>query len=267
MIYVKFLIFFLMAIEVAQLRSLRRAKRIVGGAPASIHNFPYLVSIKQKSGSHVCGGTIIARKVVLTAAHCFRPEEVATDFVVSAGSSHHEKGKAHGVETIVSHPNYTDGSEFDLALMLITGSFRFSKTIQPAQLADVDSRVQPGDVVVTAGWGITQQPKSSETADDKSKEPAAAKLRWVQVNFIELTSCQEVYPNVTNDVICASAPGKDSCEGDSGGPLLLTNCSVVIGVVSGGYSCAVPDHPGLYSRIVPSVVRWIRTEISKFNAE
>jgi secreted trypsin-like serine protease len=263
MIFITFLIFSVIGTETMQLPQLNRAKRIVGGAPASIKDFPYLVSIKQKSGGHLCGGTIIDKRLVLTAAHCFRPEERPADFSVSAGSVHHEKGKVHKIDTIVSHPNFTDGSEFDMALLVMAGSFRFTKFIQPAQLTDTESQVRAGDVVVTTGWGITQRPNSSES--ENSGEPAATKLRWVQLNVIDHKICREVYTNITDNVICAAAPGKDSCEGDSGGPLLLTNSSVVIGVVSGGYSCAVPKHPGLYSQIVPSVVRWIQDVIIKFN--
>jgi len=50
--------------------------RIVGGADAAEGQFPHQVSLRQLS-SHICGGSIIAPQVILTAAHCVTSE--ATD--------------------------------------------------------------------------------------------------------------------------------------------------------------------------------------------
>lgn len=43
--------------------------RIVGGVDATLGQFPHQISLRQ-SGSHICGGSIISRDVILTAAHC-----------------------------------------------------------------------------------------------------------------------------------------------------------------------------------------------------
>lgn len=52
---------------------------------------------------------------------------------------------------------------------------------------------------------------------------------------------------ITDAMICASAPGKDSCFGDSGGPLTVNG--TLEGVVSFGWGCADSRYPGVYSRV------------------
>ena len=54
-------------------------------------------------------------------------------------------------------------------------------------------------------------------------------------------------------MLCASASGKDSCQGHSGGPLYDKANNVMVGVVSWGYDCADPYYPGVYSRIANQV--------------
>lgn len=47
--------------------------RIVGGDDAQVGQFPHQVSLRQLS-SHICGGSIIAPQIILTAAHCVTSE-------------------------------------------------------------------------------------------------------------------------------------------------------------------------------------------------
>jgi len=57
--------------------------------------------------------------------------------------------------------------------------------------------------------------------------------------------------------VCAAALLKDSCNGDSGGPLFWMNGAtrIQIGIVSYGTSCALPEFPGVYSEVNNSHIR------------
>jgi trypsin len=61
-------------------------------------------------------------------------------------------------------------------------------------------------------------------------------------------------------VICAgsSVPGRDSCNGDSGGPLTRAQGPerVLVGLVSWGKGCGLASVPGLYTNVA-HYARWI----------
>jgi len=85
-------------------------------------------------------------------------------------------------------------------------------------------------------------------------------IHQVDVNIAQQSVCNTAYNGViSNDMICASAPGKDTCQGDSGGPLV---CQAddgnfhLVGVTSWGRGCASPGYPGVYGRI-SHVLPWI----------
>lgn len=84
-------------------------------------------------------------------------------------------------------------------------------------------------------------------------------MRAAVVPIYNQEKCAKAYKNIgtiTDRMICAGFDkgGKDACQGDSGGPLVTNN--VLVGVVSWGYGCAVPNFPGVYSRVA-SVRHWI----------
>lgn len=70
--------------------------------------------------------------------------------------------------------------------------------------------------------------------------------------------------NIEDNMMCAGVDGggKDSCQGDSGGPLFATDSGrwIQVGVVSWGYGCAEPNHPGVYAR-VSKVIDWMRETV------
>ncbi|CBY11450.1 unnamed protein product [Oikopleura dioica] len=88
-----------------------------------------------------------------------------------------------------------------------------------------------------------------------------------QLYQVEVTwqSCS-LYPSeyISDNMFCAADIGKDSCFGDSGGPLLVKETLVQPGVVSWGEECA-GDRPGVYSK-VSMLSDWIPVTITHYEA-
>jgi len=126
-----------------------------------------------------------------------------------------------------------------------------------------------------AGWGDTNR-------------PVPPSLQEVELGVISNKACADNYGynghgnvsvasniKITESKLCAVVPGggKDSCSGDSGGPLMVTNGDgetpgqnyYQIGVVSHGYRCGLPDYPGIYSRVTVAL-DWIKEVLADNNA-
>uniref|UniRef100_A0A3Q1IHJ5 Peptidase S1 domain-containing protein n=1 Tax=Anabas testudineus TaxID=64144 RepID=A0A3Q1IHJ5_ANATE len=78
-------------------------------------------------------------------------------------------------------------------------------------------------------------------------------------------NCDYGVGTITDNMMCAGLPagGKDTCQGDDGGPLVIKQNSHWIqgGVTSFGIGCALPNLPGVYTR-VSQYQSWINSQIS-----
>ncbi|KAF4036776.1 Trypsin [Phytophthora infestans] len=202
--------------------------RIYGGTNAKIDKYMYVASVRAEGPERdtFCGGTLIAPQYVLTAGH--RLEWYMHDI--------------HVIEAF-RHPQYKlyynlSAATDDIAVLKLETPSKF----QPAPLTSADgSNNEPGSIATTLGWGFLIDKTNSST------------LQAVDVEIVTNRKCSDSfktynYSQVIDDsVICAgNGDGKDSCNGDSGGPLLVDR--VLVGVVSSGYEeCGII--PGVYARV------------------
>ncbi|XP_056640870.1 serine protease 30-like [Diorhabda sublineata] len=225
---------------------------IVGGQNAWIEDYPYQVSILYQ-GSHGCGGSIIDENHILTAAHCtYNVEE--TILSVRVGSSwRNEGGAVYDVGKIEVHPDFDDLTfDYDISILRLTTSLDFGKGVQPITLATAGTQIDDNLDGYVTGWG-----KLGE------QEPMSNQLQVVELPVISTQTCSRYYPTgfITERMFCAGyiGGGKDTCDGDSGGPIVVAG--IQIGIVSWGIICAAPDEPGAYSKI-PELVDYINSIIN-----
>jgi len=235
--------------------------RIVGGLGAPRGRFPYMVYLY--GGGFLCGGTLVAPGVVLTAGHCSNFELA----YVALHSLDDEYGlfEEHVIADDVAHPLYSVQRavpDWDFRLLrLATLSAQ-----QPVLLDDGHAyeALAAGEPLTVLGWGIMDPSPSAMPR-------TAAELMVAEVGFLpaEDPVCQQGGWLVNEAMMCAIEPGRDACRGDSGGPLLrLGNPGedVQVGVISWGQGCADPRYPGVYAK-VSTVIDWVTETMAGWGAE
>ncbi len=225
--------------------------RIVGGVDTDITSSPWQVAVMDTSFYQYCGGSILSASWILTAAHC----EVAVGDKVGAGHSRlttmASSGQIRTVAQAITFPGYvTSESGKDVMLLRLNAPLDLSgpnaKAIAVATEGD-SAGFAPGAVATVSGWGTLTfegaSPNQLQKADLDISTAAAVRAK---------------YGALTADQIGASRVGRDSCQGDSGGPLWVRIGGVakLVGVVSWGDGCALPNTPGMYSRVA-SFASWI----------
>jgi secreted trypsin-like serine protease len=243
-----------------------RGVKILGGAVAAPGQFPWMaVLVDSRSDRAIngafCGGTVVAPRVVLTAAHCVEgtgADEV--DVVVGRTRlSVDDDGERIKVTKIVVHAGYDPQSVIkDVALLQLATP----ASVPPLPLAHPadDGMTTPGSRVVVIGWGATQE------GGDISDE-----LRFVRLTARSHGYCDREYGHIDDaSQLCvgSSRAGEDSCQGDSGGPVIAGNGDTtrIVGTVSYGDGCGRKGVPGVYTR-VSHYAQWIDDHIAALNGD
>ncbi|XP_016064478.1 PREDICTED: coagulation factor XI [Miniopterus natalensis] len=231
---------------------------IVGGTESVHGEWPWQVTVHISSllQRHLCGGSIIGHRWILTAAHCLKEVQSLQDLRVYGGilnqSEIKENTSFFGVQEIIVHDQYEVAeSGYDIALLKLQTAMNYTDFQRPICLpSKADRNVMYTDCWVT-GWGHR-----------KFKGKIQNTLRKVKIPLMTLEECQARYSEykITSKMICAGHKdgGKDACKGDSGGPLSCKHNEVwyLVGITSWGDGCAKRKRPGVYTSVA-QYVDWV----------
>ncbi len=247
-------------------------RRVLGGDDSEPDDWPSVVALVRPGTSRLkdrffCGGTIVAERWVMTAAHClfdlFGRQDTPSSIRVVAGI-HDLVTDAELPEVIVTniivHPEYDNSIESppnDIALLELA-------TVLDAPVGELfvgESEDYTGTIGFIVGWGATRFINESAAEYPTTQQEAPVPL-------VSLATCNSPISYdgiIAVTQLCAGyAEGQiDTCAGDSGGPLYIVESGRVIqvGITSFGNGCGQENFYGIYSN-VSHYIPWLSDYIA-----
>jgi secreted trypsin-like serine protease len=232
--------------------------RVVGGKPVPDGKYKFVAALRNVNWDNsvyqqqFCGGTLIDRDSVLTAAHCLE-SVTARQLRVSVGITslrEPRQGQSRSVAAITRHPQYIESKirrDYDAAVLTLS---RPVKNIAPATIPATTSNglETPGRMARIAGWGSTvKQPSNNDPR-------LPVRMQEAKVPIVSDARADNAYSRpyayTPPLMLAAGREGKDTCQGDSGGPIFVEEPSgrvFQIGITSFGIGCGARNFPGVYT--------------------
>lgn len=225
--------------------------RISNGQVAGRHDFPFKAALitSMPFGDSLCGGSLVSRWSVLTAASCL---DQATDAIIVLGASDlSDANELFQVRFRVQstnfriHPLYqSDITNSDIGIVRFNFAIAgFNNAVQPVILP-AENPFEDNNAIIL-GFG-----RYSAASENFSYN-----LRFIQVSTISNLMCRLFFPGqIATNHICTSGIGaRGVCEGDIGSPLVIENADgnyVQIGVSSffPGSGC-MTNNPSVFTRV------------------
>nr|XP_049584098.1 granzyme B-like isoform X8 [Syngnathus scovelli] len=224
---------------------------IVGGKESEPHSKAYMVSLQHANGSHECGGVLIRKDFVLTAAHC--QFEKMTVILGAHNISQREKSQQRiKVAKFHPHPNYTNQYSNDIMLLKLQQNAQLNTYIKVLELPKKKKKKNlPANTTCTvAGWGQTVSGRKMGLSNVLKEA-----TEKIQFDF----ECKHIWQDYfqTGVMICTKHDEKGGfCWGDSGGPLICKKKFEGIVSYADPSNCSNPRYPHVFTK-VRSFLDWI----------
>ncbi len=145
-------------------------ERIIGGNVADPADWPFIAAITTRNGAQFCGGSVIAKDAVVTAAHCMfdyfgRPLKRREVRVVTGRPDLRDEseGKSIRVGRITVHQDYRRNGHRDVAVLNLARNTPADPVDLPTP-EEADAETTPGSELWVAGWGGTK-PNGAKPSD------------------------------------------------------------------------------------------------------
>ncbi|XP_059383959.1 si:dkey-9p24.5 [Carassius carassius] len=243
-----------------------RDKRMIGGETVKVSVWPWQVSVLYQSNSsapfiHVCGGAIVHRYWIMTAASCVN-EDQQSRFLIRAGSNRldvdDKSTQQSEVARIIKHKRFNPVTlRYNIALLEMTTPFALNEFVHPICVPDEGTADLRYESCHITGY-------NAPPADD------IGVLQEAKVYLMSRSLCNKPeYWNYTvpADMLCVGkfGGGVNGCETNLGGPL---NCYIkieeryfLIGIRVKATSCENPNRPNVYLKVY-SHYYWIEREMN-----
>ncbi|XP_021085598.1 putative inactive serine protease 43 [Mesocricetus auratus] len=235
------------------------------GRSSAVRKWPWQVSLQSRN-QHICGGSLIHRQWVLTAAHCIYDQE---EYAVMLGDNTLNPESGNG--TLIPVKDIIYPSSFDLqtmrsdiALALLASPVNYSSFIQPVCLPRKPFQVKNGTLCWVTGWSH-QSENDTVFAPVLLQEAQESILLRKHCNQLLQTQLKTREALVMKGMICGlHDSGQSSCWGDSGSPLVCEsdNTWIQVGIVSWGISCGGNTVPSVYTDIA-EYNEWVKDILSQ----
>ncbi|KAI9999733.1 hypothetical protein NQD34_011576 [Periophthalmus magnuspinnatus] len=241
----------------------RSTARILGGESAKLGHIPWYLLIKEPRRG---GASLISDRWAVTAAHVVDGFEEAN--LLWYGGMVDGKSPVFvelRSQKVILHPGYVKGIasnsrtnfDNDIALIRFTSRVELGAHISPICLPEKNTTLMENDVGTIAGFGVREA---------SGRGLVAQKLKHAPILVISEATCRNTPNNgairYTDNMFCAGADGRDSCEKDSGGPFFVPKLGAnerphrLLGIVSWGPACHMTEFRGYYTK-VKNYVPWI----------
>jgi trypsin len=252
--------------------------RIIGGISANGTRYPYFTYLRiffQSGGLGICGGSLVEADVVLTAAHCIVNDGIDTIVSIKAYVNYTESVffswnitqyvYTRDAKVWIPNKKYNaQGFTDDIGLVILSEPV-FG--VSPVKININVDLPTDGNLVTAIGHGLVSQGATPGYTH---------RLNEVEISVISFDDCNDLDSyngHISKDAnICAgaSAGGRGTCRGDSGGPLLILGSTALedlqVGLTSFSTSiCALFKYPDVFTRL-SHYTEWIHDNVCQYSS-